>query len=266
MKAIKLMIVVMLGWVPATMAQEEPTHPGKREVMLEKLSLSAEQMEKIRAIDEDYREKIRNEMHATSKNSDEVMKLRKEKHEKVKEVLTPEQLKKLEELKKESRENAKAMHEELRKYRKERIEPVMKQKREEFEAALTGEEKATIQQCREKLKRFKNENRGPKGEGKEGTNKVSAEKRKKMAEQRKRIHTENQEALKPILTAHREKLDQIEKDLEPMKAEWKNDMQAIREKYTEPGMHHSQGKRKHLKKERDAELKGMGFLLMEPGK
>ncbi len=265
MKAIKLMIVVMLGWVPATMAQDEPAHPGKRDVMLEKLSLSAEQKEKIRQIDAEYKEKISREIHATSKQSDEVQKLRKEKHEKVKEVLTPEQLKKLEELKKASRENAKAMREELRKYRKERIEPVLKQKRMEFESALTEEEKATIKQCRDRMKELKDGRKEDMENRKAEHKKMTPEERKLMQENRKKVRTENQEALRPILRAHRDKLDQIEQDMEPLREEWKKDMQAIREKYVEPGMDHPPGRKKHPKKEGDVELKGMGFLLMEPG-
>jgi len=227
---ILLMLALFLGMSQAALAQEKHDRMKHRTDRLdEKVNLTEEQKVKINELNQAFAE----EMKAMRKEDKEEM--REEMHakmkahrEQIKEILTEEQKDKLKAEREQDRASHKAMREEMKTYRKENIKPVMSEKRKEFESVLTDEEKKQIAEARIQIKAVKKDLKSDKQEKPARHRYGDRETRKATRDQIKSI-VDTQ--IRPIVDAHKTELDMIDKDLEPKRKEWKEDMKAIRSKH-----------------------------------
>ena len=246
---ILLALALFLGMGQAVMAQEKHDRMKHRTDRLdEKVNLTEEQKARINELNQAFAE----EMKAMQKEDKEEMHAKMKAHrEQIKDVLTDEQKEKLKEEHEKKRASHKVMRDEMRSYRTENIKPVMTEKRKQFENALSDEEKKQIEETRIQIKEVKKELKSDKEE-------KSARHRYGDRETRKETHDQIKAILdaqvQPIVDAHKAELDAIEKDLEPKRKKWKEDMKAIRSEHmndkavTSPNVHrrkHKAGMRKH---------------------
>ena len=205
MKAIKVTIVLLL-FCQAVLAQkisQEQRIEKKLTSLDEKVTLTATQKEEVQAIFTNTATQIQSLRKAGDENKDAMLELRREEREKVKAVLTPEQVTKLKELKKAEREQHKVSRDNIREYHKTNVKPVLEAKRKAFDAALSASEKEIITQAKAKMP-----------EHKKGEDHLKLEKGNKQ--DYKTARQEMKVLLQPVVDAHKAELEQIFNEVKPI--------------------------------------------------
>lgn len=237
------------------------------EKMAEELKLTEEQRLKMNEINDQYLPQIAALKNAQGENREAIEKLRRERQEKVKALLTKEQAEQLEALKKERKDRNKEMQKELRQYRKENILPVLRVHRSEFDKLLTEEEKKIITDLSNRQKMLKTHQMGKeKSEmGKESKGKDGKKgKNEMMDKQRVNFRKDCKEKLKPIIEAHKAELQKVDSDLEGQRLDWENQMKMIREKYKSDRQEGTEIHPRNDKSDKKQEQRWMHFLLINP--
>lgn len=278
-----MMLVLFLGISQAMAQKKTDRAQAKTDRLDEKVGLTDEQKVKItdlnksfseemKAIRQDGKAELREEMHTMMKAH----------REKVSEVLTDEQKQKLKADREQKRALHKAMREEIKSYRTKNIKPVMNEKRSKFEKVLTVDEKKAITEARAEIEKLKGDLKQERSDKKNDGFKPDSEMRKAHMDQVRMIIDTH---IRPIIDAHKTELDVIEKELEPKRKQWKDHMKSIRTRHMGEvpegphkrrggHEHHVQGGHKHGKHnkmrsrpgktDRDDNWKSK-FILMNPG-
>jgi hypothetical protein len=204
------------------------------------LNLSNAQVEQIKVIQKEYQPKIK--ALRSEGNRTEIKKLQEEKLNKLKQVLTTEQLDKWKEIKKSERslEKNAELKKALEEYHKLNILPVLKEKRKAFENELSNDEKLVIAEQRAKIDALK-----------AGKGKWTKE---EIKQRRKALKSEIYVALRPIIENHKGSFEKLKEALKTDQIQWKKDLEAIRLQYG------SEGKHKGIKSAQKD--KAIRFLLM----
>lgn len=179
------------------------------------LNLTSEQIEQIKKIQSENIEKNNELKLKQRKIKDEIKENNSNLREKVKEILTPEQLNKAKSImvdtNKIKQNGKKAYRKQLIEYTEKNIKPAISEKRKEFDKNLSEEEKKIIAEFVAKHNALKD------------ANKEIIDK-KLIIERRKALHKETTEALKPIIANHKTELEKIFDDLKPQIEKWQNDI------------------------------------------
>jgi outer membrane protein OmpA-like peptidoglycan-associated protein len=247
MKKGLMSLLIVLGTLQA-IAQDGRGH-HIFQVIEENLELTAEQTVQLNELKSEV-EALRNSPEFKQLPKEEKKVQMKDVQQRVKEILTADQLEKLKAVRKEHRQKRMEMRKEIKAYRTENIQPVLKAKREEFDQKLTEAEKSKIKEVKSQLEAIK---------GDQKRHEITPEQR----EQIKALV----EQLKPIAKAHRVELKAIVAELGPLRAEWRSDLKAIHDKYGVPERGHKGTQ--EAKKTENGKKKGkkgkhlMRFLLMD---
>lgn len=280
----KTKMLLVLGLILGIVRAEAQERKDRAMMMTERLDaqveLTEEQKEKVYNLNKKFASEMR-EMHKDQQAEmrDEMKTLQQAHREEIQEVLTDEQKEKMKAHREEQKEKHQAMRKEMNEYRKATIHPVMAEKRKSLDTKLSADEKRIIVETRTEVQRLRKEMRS------EMKDKQGPERREYMRDNPKRQEIKNliESKLQPIADTHKADLDQIQKELEPQKAQWEKDMKTIRDKYKseEPGGHFgrdfehrgrkgkgtpSQKNRHQRGGEHHGANKHLHFLLMDPTK
>jgi hypothetical protein len=262
--------------------------PGERgprranpEQLREALDLSEEQMEVLKPIFEE----TRNQMEALREQAFEdrndrrsaAQKIMEGQKEKMANVLTEAQLRKLEEMrpkrgteagpgKRGGRPGAGAqrgqneeLHKALQDYRSTNIDPVLRKQRMQLEADLSAEDKATITALRAKRDAHRTMMKQAKEKGERPVAPTDAQKEEQKA---------NRAAVKALVEKYDARIEALLGEVEPQADQWKNDIKSIHEKYRpEDAPKGRQGGRNKAEQSRgsnEQEMRKANFLLMNP--
>lgn len=206
MKAIKVTIVLLLFCQAALAQKISPEQRIEKKVasLDEKVSLTDTQKEQVKAIFSVTASQMQSLRKAEGEeNKDAIRELRKDEREKVKAVLTPEQVSKLQVIKKEERELHKANRDKIKEYHKTNVKPVLEAKRKAFDAKLTASEKAIIAEAKAKMPEHE------KGKGQQNQETANNEDNQATRQEIKML-------IQPIVNTHKAELEQIFNDVKPV--------------------------------------------------
>lgn len=166
---------------------------------------------------------------------------------------------------------------ELRAYRNSEVKPVMLEKRLAFDQFLSPEDRAAIDEVRKKMQAYRstqprgNNQLAPTQEADE-ISPVPEKKGRRPKAQGKgkfggkyfREHPEELEQMRAIAERYGPELDDLEKELEPLRQQWKTDIQAIVEKHGDEATQEKIARRRNKqgKKNGRQSKAQIAFLLM----
>lgn len=212
---------------------------------MEKLDLSSEQQEQIKAIKQETREQLRAlRQEKNEANREQAKAIVQQSRKAVEAVLTPEQQAKLAQLKADKKAaweavDKEALKAELKAYREEKIEPVLRASRGKLDAFIAQEDQAEIERLRgvfatrpdKGMKGMRGEKRGSRDDQ---AAKQSA--RREAGKAWRTEHAEDLESLRALTEKYKVELQRVQDVLESSRETWRQDMSAIKAKYLPEGM------------------------------
>ncbi len=231
------------------------------------LNLSDEQVAQLKALKEAHKAE-RMELRQSGERPDpETMHMKREEHRKqMEQILTPEQMEQLKQLRKEKRQE----HRATKKAIMQEARPILAEQRAKFETMLSADHKAQINELRAEMKALRPEMKEMRMERKAREGELSEADKAEMKElktQKKAIMEEVMEIAKVY-----------ENELQELHAEIKPQLDQIREAHRPEGMEpgHHQGRRGHHKGQHPQGFQMQGeqghhrahmvtrFILMDP--
>lgn len=250
------LIIALFIFNLSVFAQERKGKGGGENIadFKDELGLSDEQLEKIKAVNTEYFPKIREARKAEPQDKEAVKALVRERKSKIEALLTPEQASKWKEIlqKKRAEKQNPELKRALRDYRQKNIKPVMLKKRIRLEDQLSAEEKESIAEVRAKMHAFKKSMKKAHSESAD-----NSELRQRGAE----IKKEALNTLKPIADKHKETIEIILSEVEPLQKTWKEDMDSIRSSF---GVRTKSAPKNAKSYDKQKEKMILKFLLIEP--
>ena len=296
--------LMMLAAFATLQAQDRPGPQNKQrgermEQLLDKLELSDQQREQVKALQEEFRQEFmefRQEMQAgpdpqKRQQRRELM----EKHQaELMEILSPEQRARLESLREERqasrrermekmREAHKPMREEMQSFHRETVRPAIQELRADFDRVLTENERVEIEAIRQKMREFRKEHRSDslQHHGRKGRHGQLGEQQQQQREVLQTQFAEEFKTLEGIADKYKSELDAVRQKMDELQKEWREEREEIREQFMKESadsLRHHRGRHragaeaeqghghhgKHHEEGRAGKRPELLFLLMSP--
>lgn len=281
-----IFIAIAMLITSSIMAQRPQRGPGNQglQQLKSELSLTDEQEQQLKTLNEEFRAKIRSLREAEGEPADkrtQMQELRKAHQEAIHGILTEDQKATLKTLREEARQERKDRRAEFDKeglktaleaHRNQKVLPVLQAQRAKLEKELSEEDKATIEKLRADFQTVEKRM-------KKGRKRGESRQFKGFTEEEKAKH----EQLKGLVEKYNDQIGMLLEEIQPQAEKWREETKAIYEKYRPESteqprrrMHkgdHLKGKKAGEKGQRGERKRGkearsfMGkgrFLMIEP--
>lgn len=178
--------------------------------------------------------------------------LRLEYDRELQELLDEKQLEKYlskKEEKKQKADKRKESRDKMKAYQEANITPFIKEQREKLESLLSEDEKEALEKIREQ---------------RPGKNRMRKRQLQNRGGQRARLSEHVRNELSAIIENHKSEIEKLHREIESKKEEWKDDMKEMRSEEEKRRKQKKKGKKRHVTKNREGDMKYFRFLLMDP--
>lgn len=247
MKNVKFIIalfVAILFSIP-TFAQHHERHGHGMKHMMSELNLTDAQKEQMKTLRETYRQKadvLRSQDSDHTAKREQLKQLRQEQEAAFKNILTNEQIAKMDAMKADRKAKKEAfkgkmknvdkegMKEEMKAYKKENIAPVLLQQRKKLESAISSADKTQINELRATLKAAKQEMKAKKDAHREKGERPTKAEREQWKAMKDKYRPQHEKA-KTLVDKYDAQITALFSEIESERNEWKEDMKDIKDKY-----------------------------------
>jgi len=247
MKNVKFIIAIFAAilFSAPTFAQHHERHGHGMKHIMSQLDLTDAQKEQMKTLRETHRQKadaLRSQDGDHTAKREQLKQLRDEQEAAFKNILTSEQIAKMEAMKVERKAkkeafkskmknvDKKSMKEEMKAYKKENIAPVLLQQRIKLESAISTADKAQINELRATLKAAKKDMKAKKETHKEKGERPTKAEREQWKAMKEKYRPQHEQA-EALVDKYDTQITALFSEVESERNEWKEDMKGIKDKY-----------------------------------